>query len=313
MKLKKKLMSLALVMAMAVCMLPMSGMAKVDAATHDYGTYSAGDWVVDGDTETRTSVWTLPNTDGTGTAFDANTQMSAGDTIAGGIICNTTKVKFGKDYFTICSGGVAGIPVAENVTSGTLTLHFTSNKSSGERSLLNASGEVAFTYMAKGDEAYSFTTADIVDGYITLESAGSAPGDIKMDSITLVETRPVSAGVEDTDTTTQENMYVQYKEQGDGKYTLRFVVPVALDTIDTLDGVGVSMTANGYTELVAGKDLFSSLWADGEVVYAPSGYAFAIIELTNVPSGTQFTEVKPAYVPETGETTYGSSFTYTVQ
>ena len=65
-------------------------------------------------------------------------------------------------------------------------------------------------------------------------------------------------------------------------------------------------------EVVTGKDLFTSVWANGQVIYAPNEYAFAVVELTNVPADTVFTEVKPAYVSETGETTYGGSFSYSL-
>ncbi len=308
MKLKKKLMSLALVVAMAVCMLPMSGMSKVNAADHDYGTYSAGEWVVDGDTETRTSTWTF-------TALDENTQMAAGETVNGGIVCQTVKVKYGKDYFTICSGGVAGIPVAEGVTSGTLTLNFTSNKSSGERSLLNASGEVAFTYTAKGNETYNFTAADIVDGYITLESGGTTPGDIKMDSITLVETRPVSsgAGVEDTEEVEDyAYTYVQYKQQDDDKFTLRFVSAIEESALEDINAAGFSLTVAGDTEVITGQNVFKSIYANGEVVNAADGCAFVVVEVKNVPAGTVFTDIKLAVELEDGTPSYDSnSFTYT--
>jgi len=130
--------------------------------------------------------------------------------------------------------------------------------------------------------------------------------------IKSISTVHTEASDEDTVGTTQGDMYVQYKEQQDGKFTLRFVVPVPVNSIDDLDGAGVSMTVNAHTEVVTGKDLFTSVWANGQVVYAPNEYAFAVVELTNVPASTVFTEVKPAYVSETGETTYGGSFSYSL-
>ncbi len=130
--------------------------------------------------------------------------------------------------------------------------------------------------------------------------------------IQSISTVHTEASDEDTVGTTQGDMYVQYKEQQDGKFTLRFVVPVAVNSIDDLDGAGVSMTVNARTEVVTGKDLFTSVWANGQIVYAPNEYAFAVVELTNVPADTVFTEVKPAYVSETGETTYGGSFSYSL-
>ena len=153
-------------------------------------------------------------------------------------------------------------------------------------------GEQTFTYEGEA-------------GYVNVVATANT----YIQSISTVHTE---ASDEDTVGTTQGDMYVQYKEQQDGKFTLRFVVPVPVNSIDDLDGAGVSMTVNAHTEVVTGKDLFTSVWANSQIVYAPNEYAFAVVELTNVPADTVFTEVMPAYVSETGETTYGGSFSYSL-
>ena len=106
--------------------------------------------------------------------------------------------------------------------------------------------------------------------------------------------------------------YVQFKQQDDDKFTLRFIGQVYAPAIDQLDGAGFSLTVDDETELIMGKTLFRSIYANGEVVNADDNMAFIIVEIANVPAGTVFTDIEMAVELEDGTVEYsGSSFTYT--
>ncbi len=384
MKLKKKLMSLALIVAMAVCMLPMSKASKVEAENktwtlrvdneEDVVTYqgTSGEWnglILDGTSGkiyVRTQQW-AQFTEGAiikvpvdGACEITVSAYSTGYTVNGEAataksqtFTYTGEAGYVNIVSTDGSGYIDTISVADIDVSllpgnvgdktwdlSTIDVIFNGNSGKWQGLLVDATNgklqnnnggwaqfntdtvisvpvdgncDITVVTYSVGHTVNGIAATNTTETFTYEGEAGyvdivaTASNYIK--TITTVHT----ASDEDTDGTTQGDMYVQYKEQQDGKYTLRFVVPVAVNSIDTLDGVGVSMTVNERTEVVTGKDLFASVYANGEVVNAPNEYAFAVIELTNVPVGTEFTEVKPAYVPEIGETTYGSSFTYTVQ
>ncbi|MBR6697512.1 MAG: hypothetical protein IKL73_04465 [Lachnospiraceae bacterium] len=142
--------------------------------------------------------------------------------------------------------------------------------------------------------------------------------DNSVDSVDLVITENdyllsiAIAKDEDTEDTEYAYTYVQYKQQDDDKFTLRFVSAIEESVLEDINAAGFALTVAGETEVITGQNVFKSIYANGEVVNAADGCVFVVVEVANVPAGTVFTDIKLAYELEDGSGVAApDGFTYT--